>query len=171
MIADVVSSTLRRNLEALRGQIRGYAHESDLWRRAPGIANPAGNLTLHLCGNLQHFVGGVLGGSGYVRDRDAEFSAHGVPRSDLLGAIDATSAAVQSALAGKSDQELMADYPLALAGSTVKTVDFLVHLVAHLGYHLGQVDYHRRLVAEDTRAIAAPPMSALHSARPAASRG
>ena len=168
MIADVVSSTLLRNLETLRGQIQGYAEESDVWRRVPGIANPAGNLTLHLCGNLQHFVGGVLGGSGFVRDRDAEFSTRQVPRSELVGRIDATSAAVQAALAGKSDQELMADYPLPLAGSKVKTVDFLVHLVAHLGYHLGQVDYHRRLVAGDTRAIPAPPMSALHSARPAA---
>jgi hypothetical protein len=169
VIATFLSTTLQRNLEILRGQIAAYEQETDLWRRVPGIANPAGNLALHACGNLQYFVGAVLGNSGYVRDRDAEFGAHDVPRHDLLDEIDTTAAAVRSALERMPDETLLSDYPVVVAGNTLKTGDFLVHLVGHLGYHLGQVDYHRRLVAGETHAIATPPMSALHSARPAAS--
>src|SRR5207249_2352822 len=81
--ASWVAGILARDLRALRREVEAYADERDLWRQAPGVVNPGGNLALHCAGNLQHFIGGVLGGSGYVRNRDAEFGQREVPRTDL----------------------------------------------------------------------------------------
>ena len=147
--ASWVAGILARDLKALRREVEAYADERDLWRKAPGVANPGGNLALHCAGNLQHFIGGVLGGSGYVRDRDAEFGQREVPRAELLADIDAAIAAVRRGLERVTPQQWEAQYPLPVGGVTITTGDFMVHLAVHLGYHLGQVDYHRRLVTGD----------------------
>jgi hypothetical protein len=147
-IADF-ESVLVRELKALRRQVEAYPDDASLWRSPAGIANPAGTLVLHLCGNLRHFVGKVLGGVEYVRDRDAEFSRRDVPRAELLAEIDATIEAVSAALGTPADARLSARYPMPIGGRMLTTSQFLVHLAAHLAYHLGQVDYHRRLLTED----------------------
>jgi hypothetical protein len=84
---DALRRILLRDLAALRREIEAYERESDLWTSPPGVSNPAGTLALHLAGNLRHFVGAQLGGTGYVRDREAEFQDRGVPRAVLLGRI------------------------------------------------------------------------------------
>ena len=61
-----------------------YKNEEDVWKIKEGISNSAGNLTLHLLGNLNHFIGATLGNTGYVRERDKEFSLKNIPRIQLV---------------------------------------------------------------------------------------
>jgi hypothetical protein len=147
MLCESFALILARDLRALQNQLREFTWEDDLWRAAPGLHNPAGNLALHLCGNLRHFVGAQLGGLAYVRDRDAEFAARGVPRAELLEQIDITIATVEQALAQLGDASLERPYPLEVADRPVTIGHFLIHLASHLGYHLGQVDAQRRMLA------------------------
>ena len=155
MLCSAVHAVLTRELFALRRAVEAYPDEASLWRRLPGIPNSGGTLALHLAGNLQHFVGAVLGNTGYRRDRDAEFARRDVPREALLAEIDATLAAVDRGLGAVQDETLASLYPEAISGRAVTTGDWLVHLAAHLAYHLGQLDYHRRVVTGDSRSIGA----------------
>jgi uncharacterized damage-inducible protein DinB len=161
-----IAGALARDLRALRRELEAYPDERDLWRAAPGIVNTAGTLALHLAGNLQHFVGTVLGGTGYVRDRDAEFNRRDVPRAELLREIDATLAAVEKTLSRLPDEALAKPYPQPVAGVTLATGDFLMHLCIHCGWHLGQLDYHRRMVTGQGGQIRAVLPSELASAKP-----
>jgi uncharacterized damage-inducible protein DinB len=147
MLKETLIKLYERDLEKLRTEIEGFADESDLWKTADGISNSAGNLALHLAGNLQHFIGSVLGNSGYVRDRDAEFSSSDVPRSDILNRIEETVTIVRSTLSGFTDEQFNENYPIDVFGEPMTTGYFLVHLTTHFNYHLGQLNYHRRLVA------------------------
>ncbi len=167
MTTTWISAMLARDLRALRRELEAYGDERDLWRVAPGISNSAGNLAMHLAGNLQYFIGTVLGGTDYVRDRDAEFNRRDVPRAELLRDIDAAIAAV-ALLSRVSDAELAQPYPQPVAGVTLATGDFLLHLAAHCTYHLGQVDYHRRLLTGQTAQIRAVLPTELASAQPVA---
>lgn len=139
-----------RDLDALAGQIERYPDDEALWRVGGTILNPAGTLVLHLAGNLRAYVGAVLGGTGYVRDRDAEFSRRGVGRAELLALIATCRAEVVPALDALDPARLEAPYPGPLPGPLegATTHRFLLHLCAHLGWHRGQVDYHRRLLVE-----------------------
>jgi uncharacterized damage-inducible protein DinB len=144
---------LQRDLDALRREIEAYPDERDLWREVPGIANVGGTLALHLAGNLQHYVGACLGGSGYIRDRPAEFTRRNVGRSELLQEVEAAQAAVNLAFAGLTEEQLIADFPELISGSRVKTHDYLMHLSTHLAFHLGQLDYHRRIVTGSNTSV------------------
>jgi uncharacterized damage-inducible protein DinB len=132
----------------------------------PGISNVAGTLVLHLAGNLQHYLGARLGRTGYVRDRPAEFARRDVPRSELLRQIEAARAAVKAALSGSAQPDVMAAYPEAIGGSKVATGDYLIHLTTHFAYHLGQIDYHRRVVTGSAFGVDAIRPSELSSALP-----
>lgn len=161
MLSDYLVGVIVRDLKALGREVEAYPDDASLWRTPPGIANSGGTLALHLAGNVQHFFGAVLGGSGYVRDRAAEFNRRDVPRSEIAAQIQAAIAAAELGLAKASDAAMARDYPEQIAGHTVVTGEWLVHLVAHFGYHLGQVDYHRRLVTgkgETVRAMATPEL-------------
>jgi uncharacterized damage-inducible protein DinB len=137
---------LLRDLRALRREVEAYPDDASVWAVPEGISNSCGTLVLHLVGNLRTFVGKVLGGDAYERDRPREFSARDLPRAELLRDLDATIAAVDRALPLVTEATLAAEYPMDIGTVRVNTQDFLVHLAVHLGYHLGQVDYHRRMV-------------------------
>ncbi len=94
---------------------------------------------------MQHFLGAVLGGTDYVRNREFEFSGK-VTRRELLDDLDAAIVSVKNTLAGMTDEDVKKDYPIEIYGGTVKTEWFLLHLYSHLSYHLGQINYHRRLL-------------------------
>ena len=151
----VAGGVLLRELAAVRRSIEAYPDDRSIWEERPGLPNAGGTLALHVCGNLRHYVGAVLGGSGYVRDRDAEFAARGVPRARILQTIDEARAEVARALETLPAERLTAPFPEPVAGRAVTTRDFLVHLATHLAYHLGQLDYHRRAVTGDARSIGA----------------
>ena len=153
MNVDAIHQSMLRELRALRRELDAYPDDASLWAVPPGIANSAGTLMLHLAGNLQHYLGAKLGGTGYVRDRNAEFAARGVSREELARQIDASVAAVGAAFARIGDGVLAADFPEPIKGITFNTGDWLVHLAVHLGYHVGQIDYHRRLVTGDATTV------------------
>ncbi len=166
-LTTAIAGMMTRELVSVRKEVEAYADDADLWRAAPGIVNPGGTLALHLAGNLQHFVGAVLGGTGYQRDRDAEFSARNVPRADVLKEIDAAIATVEGTLGRLSPDDLAREYPLAIGKVRVETGEFLIHLQSHLAYHLGQIDYHRRLVTGSGTTLSTVAPGRLRSAREA----
>lgn len=144
-LGDVVAKIIVRDLRALGRELEAYPSEEAVWAVPPGVANSAGTLTLHLVGNIQHFIGAQLGRSGYRRDRDAEFTTRDTTRAELGRAIEGTIAMIEATLPALGEEQLAEPFPMEVAGVRVRTDDFLVHLAVHLGYHLGQVDYHRRL--------------------------
>ncbi|VXD15939.1 DinB family protein [Marinoscillum sp. 108] len=144
---EILITLFEKDLNILIREVDSYSEESDLWKTAPGITNSAGNLALHLVGNLQHFIGAVLGDTGYVRNREAEFSDRNVPKAKILQDIQETIAVVSATLTKLNDEQLNDIYPIEVFGKPMTTLHFLVHLEGHLNYHLGQVNYHRRLLA------------------------
>ena len=141
-----IQTIIERDLKKLEEEISLYPSEESLWMIEGAIKNAAGNLCLHLCGNLQHYIGAVLGGSGYIRDRDREFAARNISRERLISEIQKTKAAVRSALEKVDPNTLDNIYPEHVFSHSMTTSYFLVHLTSHLGYHLGQVNYLRRLL-------------------------
>jgi hypothetical protein len=141
-----LAALLDRDLRGLRRQLEAYPDERQIWQQVPGLPNTAGTLALHLAGNLQHYIGARWGGTGYVRDRPAEFARRDVPRAELIAEIERARAAVAAGLAAVRAEELEVDFPELVAGCRIRTLDLLVHAAAHAGYHLGQVDSHRRVV-------------------------
>ena len=166
MLTRYLGGIITRDLKALQREVAAYPDDASLWRVEPGITNPGGTLTLHLAGNFQYFIGALLGGTGYVRDRNAEFSRRGVSRDELKQEIEAALKAVEGGLASITDADLERPYPQPVGGVSLATGDFLIHLAVHLGYHLGQVDYHRRLVTGADRTVGALAPKELASAAP-----
>jgi hypothetical protein len=167
MLSQTLLALLRRDLEAVRRELEAYADEAVIWAPVPGIPNSAGVLTRHIAGNLQHYVGAVLGGSGYVRDRDAEFNAPPWPRYRLIAELRATEEAVASVLPSLTPEQLAGPYPEPVAEYQLETGDFLSHLAVHCGFHLGQIGYHRRAATGDRTSIGPMGVAALASARAA----
>ena len=154
-LAETIRTVMLRELRAVRRTIEAYPDDASPWAERPGLPNAGGTLVLHIAGNLQHFLGTVLGGTGYRRDRDAEFARRGASRAELVAEIDAAIAAVDGTLAALSPAALDAQYPVPILGRVVWTRDYLVHLAAHLAYHLGQLDYHRRAVTGAREGVSA----------------
>jgi len=146
MLKETLIELFERDLQKLITEINLYRDEDNLWLVKEGISNSAGNLCLHLVGNLNHFIGATLGDTGYVRYRDDEFSLKNIPRQDLLINIENCILIVKNTLAKLSAEDLQKDFPLEKHGETVSTTHMLVHLFGHLSYHLGQLNYHRRLL-------------------------
>jgi hypothetical protein len=150
-----------RELDALAREIRLYPDDESPWRVVPGCPNTGGNLTLHLVGNLRHFIGAGFGNTGYVRNRDAEFSTRGgVSRDELLRLIDAARSEVAATLA-KLDPSVLGELHVAPGDRKIETGLWLTHLAVHLGYHLGQIDYHRRTVTGNPAGVDALPLQPL----------
>ena len=158
------STILLRDLAALRRELDAYPDDDSVWVLPAGLPNSAGTLTLHLCGNLRHFVGARLGGSSYIRDREREFSARGASREALRADIAEAEAAVQRVLPALDVAALAAPYPDAVANHTFGTGDFILHLCSHFAYHLGQIDYHRRIVTGHNVSIGAVALTAIRTA-------
>jgi hypothetical protein len=147
MLQDDLSALFERDLLKLKEEIALYKDENQIWALKPGIGNSAGNLCLHLNGNLQHFIGDTIGHSGYIRQRELEFSQKNIPRQELLNAIDVTMEVVRTTLGKLKTDDFEKVFPLEAMGKTWKTGQFLLHLLSHLNYHLGQINYHRRMIA------------------------
>jgi uncharacterized damage-inducible protein DinB len=168
MLVAAVAAILDRDLQALAREVMAYPDERALWATPQGITNSGGTLALHLAGNIRHFLGATLGGTGFVRDRAAEFAARDVPRATLLGHIEEARAAVRAAVDRVSDERQDEDYPEVVGGLRVATGEYLIHLVSHFAYHLGQLDYHRRVVTGLGKGVDAMRAAELATARPVA---
>jgi uncharacterized damage-inducible protein DinB len=146
MLTNSLIELFERDLQKLKIEIDLYKDEENLWVVQKGISNSAGNLCLHLIGNLSHFIGATLGNTGYVRHREDEFSLKNIPRQDLVMNIDNCLLIVKETLLKLNDDDLEKEFPLEKHGKIVSVKDMLLHLFGHLSYHLGQINYHRRLI-------------------------
>jgi len=149
VLIPIVQAMLLRELATVQRSVEMYPDDASVWTLPAGLPNAGGTLVLHLAGNLQHYVGAVLGGSNYRRDRPAEFARRDVPRAELIAELAATVAAVERTLPTLSEESLRRPYPEPVGGQVLTTGIFLIHLATHLAYHLGQLDYHRRSVSGD----------------------
>ncbi len=146
MLLSTLQALFERDLHKLYKEIKAYQKEANLWHTEQDITNSAGNLCLHLVGNLNAFIGAELGQTGYVRDRPFEFNGKNVPRTSLLEQIVTTQEMVKNVLANLTEEQLAQEYPKEVFSGKMTTGFFLVHLATHLTYHLGQINYHRRLL-------------------------
>ena len=135
-----------RELNRLASEIENYQHETSLWKTTPTISNCAGNLCLHLVGNLHHFIGKHIGNIEYVRNREAEFATKNVPKTRLLSEIATVKQTVITALNKLPKEQFQENYSIEKNGEIVTNEFMLLHLFWHLSYHVGQINYHRRLL-------------------------
>ena len=143
---DTFKEILLREIVKLEEEIKSFSDEESLWKTVGEIKNSAGNLCLHLCGNLRHFIGAELGKIGYVRNRDAEFSSRNISKEKLLEEIQEAKKSVETSLDKLSESDLQKVYPQIFIPKEVTTEYFLIHLLSHFDYHLGQINYLRRMV-------------------------
>jgi hypothetical protein len=162
--ADWIAALLTRELDSFERELHLFPDEASVWGTLPGVTNSAGTLALHVSGNLQHFVGAVLGSSGYMRDRLREFSARDVPRALLIADIRSAREVVARIVPPLTDDDLSRPYPEEVGGVRMVTGLFLTHLSAHLAFHLGQAGYLRRVLTGDTRSTSPLPLNSLASA-------
>lgn len=146
MLVETLKMLFNRDLNRLKSEIELYQNESDIWKIQKGISNSAGNLCLHLVGNLNTYIGAEFGKTGYIRNRALEFSLKDIPRVELITKIEETIVVVDNALNNVSENELKMEFPILVFENKTSTEFMLIHLTTHLAYHLGQINYHRRLL-------------------------
>ncbi len=142
---NYLAELFERDLVKLRDEIKNFKDEKNIWKNTDGVTNSAGTLVLHLLGNLNYTIGTQIGGTGYVRNREQEFSLTGVSREKLIADIDSTIEVVKTSLTGISHAKLDETYQLEMAGQK-STVFYLTFFYGHFTYHLGQVNYLRRIL-------------------------
>jgi len=146
MLLKTLKYLFKRDLEKLKAEIIAYQKEENIWIVDKNITNSAGNLCLHLVGNLNTFVGVHLGDTDYIRQRDLEFSLKNVPRVTLVQQVEDTMTMIENILHQLTEADLEKEYPIIVFKDKMETGLFLTHLTTHLTYHLGQINYHRRLL-------------------------
>lgn len=146
MLNTILANLYEKDLGVLIEEVNQFKNEDDLWRITGDVKNSAGNLVLHITGGLNHFFGATLAHTGYVRTRDQEFSKKGVGRKDLVSGLEEVSAMVSKTLNHLTQKDLEAEYPLIFDGEKKTTLFIVVRMYAHLSYHLGQINYLRRIL-------------------------
>ena len=146
MLIETLITLFKRDLNKLVVEIESYKNEKNLWLVHKEISNSTGNLCLHIVGNLNTFIGAEYGNTGYIRQRELEFSLKDVPKSELIRQVKDVCLVVENALNLLSPDDLQKEYSRRVFKDTMTTEFFLVHLTTHLAYHLGQINYHRRLL-------------------------
>lgn len=146
MLIQILHKIILRDLNKLKQEISLYSSEENLWKIERNIANSAGNLCLHLVGNLNAYIGAEFGNSGYVRQRDLEFSLKNISQRELIQKIDDTIVVIDRVMSSFPEEKLHEEFPLLVLPEKTSNEYFLVHLTVHLSYHLGQINYHRRLI-------------------------
>jgi uncharacterized damage-inducible protein DinB len=146
MIKQTLTSLYKKDLQSLKKEIELYTTESNLWRIDKNITNSAGNLCLHLIGNLNTYIGSQLGNTGYIRQRDLEFSLKDIHKAELLKKIDETEQMVIATINNLTEEQLHQIHPVKVYDFDLTSAALLFYLTTHLSYHLGQINYHRRLL-------------------------
>lgn len=136
------------NLNKIKDNILAFENENDIWGKLGRISNSPANLALHICGNLKHNIGAAIGNSGYQRERDTEFTKSNLSRNDVIAEIDSTIEMIEPVLYKLKPEDLNKPFPGKghEEGQTIGTI--LVKIAIHMGYHLGQINYHRRIQSE-----------------------
>lgn len=135
-----------RDINAVIKEVSAYDSDIELWKVGGDLNNSGGNLALHLIGNLRHFIGHIIGGTNYKRERHSEFKSINVPREEIIHGLELASNDVIATLENITDSKLESIFPINVLGYEMTTAYFIGHLYGHLNYHLGQINYHRRLM-------------------------
>jgi DinB superfamily len=146
MLLEDLKAIYLREVATLERELDLYPNDESVWKELPGLPNSAGTLILHVAGSLQHFFGATLGNTGYVRNREAEFSKRDVPRIELQKELEAARAGVNAGFANVTEARLSQPFPNKFTDTELSTQLTLLQFLSHLAYHLGQIDYHRRVV-------------------------
>jgi hypothetical protein len=146
MLIETLKTLFSRDLSRLKKEIELYTDEKNLWKVEHAIPNSAGNLCVHLIGNLNTYIGKAIGKIDYERNRDLEFSIKNVPRGELLDKIDQTIQVVDQSLSNLDENTWKEEFPILVFEKKTSVEYMLIHLSTHLSYHLGQINYHRRLL-------------------------
>lgn len=141
-----IEEILVRDLNSLKNEILAFKTDTDLWVIKGEIKNSAGVLSQHLCGNLKHFIGATLGMTGFIRNRDLEFSETGLSHEILIKNIEETIVVLKNSLPKLNSGDLDKIYPIPFLGKEVTNGELLLILQSHLAYHLGQINYLRRMI-------------------------
>ena len=149
MLIETLKILFNRDLKRLIKEIEEYNNEVDIWKIKGQINNSAGNICLHLVGNLKTYIGKELGETNYIRNRELEFSSKNVPRQELIERVENTIEIINQTLDNLDEDTLATEYPILVFENKTSTEYLLVHLTTHLTYHLGQINYHRRLIESD----------------------
>ena len=143
-IARELAALYHRDLTRVIQEIEAFPSTESLWATTPGMTNSAGNLVLHLEGNLREFIGRQMGEIPFERKRPLEFSTTGLPAADLIARMEAVRNSIPPVIEGLSAGALTAEFPERVLGHSMTTQQFVIHLNGHLNYHLGQIDVLRR---------------------------
>ena len=143
---QALNQSFLKFLDRLKEQLSGYSDEQLIWITVEGISNSAGNLAIHLLGNLNHFIGATLGNTSYMRNRPLEFSTEFKPLEEIYEEIETTKLMITSVLLKLDHETLNSDYPYEFGDETPSTHKWLIQCMTHFAYHMGQINYHRRLL-------------------------
>jgi hypothetical protein len=145
MLSSILANFYERDIGRLIEEVNLFKNEENLWKTHGSIKNSSGNLVLHIIGGSNYLIGTLLAQTGYVRDRDQEFIKKGVPRSELVAQLEALSQLITQTL---NAINLEAEYPIMFDDMNVPNSYVLTQLLVHLNYHLGQVNYLRRMLEQ-----------------------
>ena len=159
--AHDIALAMARELEGVKRELAMFPDDASAWRTVPGVTNSAANLALHLAGNVQYLIGTVLGGTGYVRNRELEFNRRSGARAEVAAELDAAVRVVADVLPRLSQEQFDAPYPELVMGLRFRTGALLVHLSVHAGFHLGQAGYIRRVITGDATSSGPIPLQPL----------
>lgn len=146
MLHTILAGLYERDLRKLIEEVNLFQKEENLWKTTGSVKNCSGNLVLHLIGGLNYFVGTNLAHTGYIRDRPQEFAKKDVPRQELVTQLEALIPLIKTTLSNFSTAQLDAEFPIPFDDARNSNMYVLVRLYAHLDYHLGQINYLRRIL-------------------------
>jgi hypothetical protein len=145
MLNSILAEFYERDLRKLIEEVNLFRNEENLWRTHGSVKNSSGNLVLHIIGGLNHLIGATLAHTGYVRDRDQEFIRKGVERKVLVAQLEELIPMINETVNALTSKEMEADFPIFFDKPKTSVSYVLVQLALHLNYHLGQVNYLRRI--------------------------
>ena len=146
MLNSILANFYERDLRQLIAQVNLFNKEENLWKTEGSVKNSSGNLVLHIIGGLNYLVGTTLAHTGYVRDRDKEFSQKSMERKELVAQLEALIPMINNTLIALTKEQMETDFPIFFDQPNTSISYVLVQLLIHLNYHLGQVNYLRRVL-------------------------
>ncbi|HET8963143.1 MAG TPA: DUF1572 family protein [Chitinophagales bacterium] len=142
------TTILSQGIDKIISELNQYENEMDIWEIDGEIKNSAGNLAIHLSGSINYFIGAVMAKNGYVRNRDAEFSEKNISREKMISELNTTKTMMEEFISQQDADFYNAIFPLQTFGENRSNHYALMIMAVHLNYHLGQINYHRRLIGK-----------------------
>src|ERR1700755_1327533 len=117
MLNNMLANLYERDLRKVIEEVNAFKNEEDLWKIQGSIKNSCGNLVSHLIGGMNHHIGATLGHTGYVRNRELEFSVKGTPKKELVAQLEALILVIRTTLDGFTPETIEAEFPYPFDGA------------------------------------------------------